>query len=41
MERQMKKTREFWQGHVDALKREGISTSAYAKQHGVSLKSNR
>lgn len=35
----MKKTREFWQGHVDAVKREGMSTSAYAKQHGVSLKS--
>lgn len=35
----MKKTREFWQGHVDAVKREGTSTSAYAKRHGVSLKS--
>ncbi|MBC7498900.1 MAG: hypothetical protein H7315_00060 [Herminiimonas sp.] len=35
----MKKTREFWQGHVDTVKREGTSTSAYAKRHGVSLKS--
>ena len=35
----MKKIREFWQGHVDAVKSEGTSTSAYAKRHGVSLKS--
>ena len=35
----MKKARKFWHGHIDAVKREGTSTSAYAKRHGASLKS--
>jgi hypothetical protein len=29
----------FWQAHVEAAKREGTSTSAYAKRHAVPLKS--
>jgi hypothetical protein len=28
---------QFWIDHVSAIKREGISASAYAKQHGLSL----
>lgn len=28
----------FWMAHVAAIKREGISTSAYAKQHGLAVK---
>ena len=29
----------FWQAHIEAAKREGMSTSAYAKQHGLVVKS--
>jgi transposase len=30
---------EFWTSHVDAVKRERISASAYARRHGLSLAS--
>lgn len=30
---------DFWQGHLAAVVREGISLSAYAKRHGISPKS--
>lgn len=33
----MKVGSEFWTAHVAAIKEEGISTSAYAKRHGISL----
>lgn len=33
----MKMGTEFWVGHVAAAKREAISGSAYAKQHGISV----
>lgn len=29
----------YWQAHIEAAKREGMSTSAYAKQHGLVVKS--
>jgi transposase-like protein len=35
----MKRPLEFWQAHVEAANREGTSTSAYAKRHGVPVKS--
>jgi hypothetical protein len=35
----MKQEQGFWQAHVEAAKREGISTNAYAKRHAVPLKS--
>jgi len=35
----MKKGLAFWSAHLAAIKREGISTSAYAKRHGIALKS--
>jgi transposase-like protein len=35
----MKRTPEFWQGHVEAAKREGTTTSKYAARHGVPIKS--
>ena len=35
----MNKKAEFWSAHVAAVKQEAISTSAYAKQHGLSVKS--
>ena len=28
----------YWQNHVEAIIREGISTSAYAKRHGLAVK---
>lgn len=28
----------FWLGHVAAIRREGISTNAYAKRHGIAVK---
>jgi hypothetical protein len=28
----------FWLGHVAAIRREGISTSAYAKRQGIAVK---
>ena len=30
---------EFWQAHIEAAKRERMSTSAYAKRHGLVVKS--
>ena len=33
----MKNDRNFWAGHVAAIKSQGGSTSAYARQHGISL----
>lgn len=30
---------DFWMAHIAEIKREGISTSAYAKRHQLSLKS--
>lgn len=35
----MKRTPEFWQGHVEAAKREAMATSDYARLHGVPVKS--
>ncbi|HWZ48469.1 MAG TPA: hypothetical protein VNX00_09670 [Herbaspirillum sp.] len=35
----MRKGSAFWSAHMAAIKREGISTSAYAKRHGIALKS--
>lgn len=35
----MNKKVEFWSAHVAAVKQEAISASAYAKQHGLSVKS--
>lgn len=35
----MKRNAEFWMGHVAAVKREGISASAYAKRHDIAVKS--
>lgn len=34
----MKKGLAFWSTHLAAIKQEGISTSAYAKRHGIALK---
>jgi transposase-like protein len=33
----MKEGLAFWMEHVAAIKREGISASAYAKRHGVAV----
>jgi transposase-like protein len=30
---------EFWKAHVATIKREGVSTAAYAKRHDLSVKS--
>ena len=35
----MSKKAEFWLTHVAAIRQEGVSTSAYAKRHGLSVKS--
>lgn len=35
----MNKKAEFWKAHVVAIKREGVSTSAYAKRHALAVKS--
>jgi len=35
----MDKKTEFWMAHIAAIKREGISTSAYAKRHALAVKS--
>ena len=35
----MNKKTEFWIAHVAAIKREGISTNAYAKRHALAVKS--
>ena len=35
----MKKGSGFWMAHVAAIKQEGISTAAYAKRHGLAVKS--
>ena len=35
----MKKSLAFWSEHIAAIKREGISTSAYAKRHDLPIKS--
>lgn len=35
----MSKKAEFWLAHVAAIRQEGVSTSAYAKRHGLSVKS--
>jgi hypothetical protein len=34
----MNKGTAFWMGHVAAIRREGISTNAYAKRHGIAVK---
>ena len=34
----MNKGAAFWLGHVAAIRREGISTNAYAKRHGIAVK---
>ncbi len=34
----MNKGAAFWQGHVAAIRREGISANAYAKRHGIAVK---
>ena len=34
----MNKGSAFWLGHVAAIRREGISTNAYAKRHGIAVK---
>ena len=33
----MKNGRNYWAGHVEAIKSQGVSTSAYARQHGISV----
>src|SRR5450830_1023859 len=33
----MKNGRNYWAGHVEAIKSLGVSTSAYARQHGISV----
>ncbi len=33
----MKSRTEFWTAHVAAVKREAISASSYARQHGLSI----
>jgi hypothetical protein len=35
----MNKSMEFWKAHIAAIKRERVSTIAYAKQHGLAVKS--
>ena len=35
----MESTTEFWKGHVAAVLQEGITVTAYAKRHGLSLAS--
>jgi hypothetical protein len=39
MESQMRQEPGYWQAHIEAAKREGMSTIAYAKQHGLGVKS--
>ncbi len=34
----MRKGSEYWLKHVAAIKREGLSTNAYAKEHGLAAK---
>lgn len=34
----MNKGSAFWLGHVAAIRREGASTNAYAKRHGIAVK---
>lgn len=34
----MNKGATYWQKHVAAISKEGISTSAYAKRHGIAVK---
>ena len=33
----MKSGRNYWAGHVEAIKSQGVATSAYARQHGISV----
>ena len=33
----MKSGRNYWAGHVEAIKSLGVTTSAYARQHGISV----
>ena len=33
----MNSNTEFWTSHIEALRREGVATTVYAKQHGLSL----
>jgi len=33
----MKNGRNYWAEHVEAIKSQGVSTSAYARQHGISV----
>jgi len=33
----MRNKTEFWKAHIAAIKREGVSTSAYAKRHALAV----
>ena len=33
----MKSGRDYWAGHVEAIKSQGVTTSAYARRHGISV----
>ena len=35
----MKNARSYWSSHLAAIKSQGVATSAYASQHGISLAS--
>lgn len=35
----MKNNRHYWSNHVAAIKTQGVTTSAYARRHGMSLAS--
>lgn len=34
----MKKELAMWMAHIEAIKREGVSTGSYAKQHNIPVK---
>jgi len=36
-EMSMKNTRQYWSNQVEAIKSQGVTTSAYARQYGISL----
>lgn len=35
----MRNAKQFWQRHIEAIKAQGVQTSAYAKRHSLSLAS--
>lgn len=35
----MRNAKQYWQRHIEAIKAQGVQTSAYAKRHGLSLAS--